>query len=1051
LGAGKTTYLNNLLKKNPNKKYAIIENEYGQESIDSELILRAEDDIIEINNGCLCCTLNDNLYDILNTLYNRRNEYEELIIEATGVADPRGLAAPFLSNYAIKKQFPLDRIICLVDAEQVLEQLQNTEEAIHQITFSDVLLINKTDLVAEDQLFHLQSLLKRLNPIGQIIIGNRDAYLPLEHLAHNSNLDDYIFEPIHEKPLPTTTFPVTKPHVHHDHDHTDGIASHTLIFDRSFDYAQLHLRILGFLTFQSSGLYRMKGLIWLNHSNHQHLLQSVGSRLSIDEKRLWAPDEIRRSKIVVIGKGFQKKSLLKMFSQCFATQVCILLLLFINNLTLKSQSDLNFPPPEKQIAISAHKITEKIKIDGKLEESSWSKAEIVSEFFRQEPRQGGDIKYRTEVRFLYDDKYLYVGAICYDSLGTDGIRIQDLRRDFDWGENDIFGISLDPQNLKQYAQVFQTTPYGNQRDLQNFNGNNFDTGWNTLWKVRTQRTDTGYVAEFAIPFKSLRYNMSHDGATLDWGVTLVRYARRDIEVSTFPPIPQSFTPYRMTYAAKIQGIETPPRSSNIRIEPYTLFQSDNINNGSETISDNNIKLGGDVKWAINSEAVFDLTINTDFAQADVDRAVNNLERVNIFFPEQRQFFLENSGIWAGASQQSIRPFFSRRVGLQGNFNASPAPIELGSRYTKRTEKEAIAGLLVRQGSTENSQVSNFGVARYLRNYGRENNVGVMITHRIDQSMEALSIDGNNNTTLTFDGLFRPSSSLDIQYFISTSIDERTGQTGYAGRFFASNRSNKFYLGWATDFIDASYNPGMGFIRQKNLISHNPRGYLILRPKKMDWIRRWDPGIFIKYNHDASEPSQFQQASLVIFPIYTWFKDNSFLEVTIFPTWQNINFNFAPLGLEIAQDNYYYTRFFIRYNTDQSKKWSANVNYNFGSFYNGTRNTLNLSGRLAPIPHIAFTFDYEYNDLQNIGIDKQNLSTHLTSGGLRVAINPILQFSSFYQYNSFDGQGRLNLRASWEYQPLSFLYVVFNDTQTDEAFNPLSQQQLVSKLTLIKQF
>jgi len=134
LGSGKTTFLNHLLEQNPSKRYAIIENEYGQESIDSELILRAEDGIMELNNGCLCCTLNENLYEILNTLYQRREEYDELIIEATGVADPRGLADPFLNNYSIKKQFPLNRIICLVDAEQVEDQLRTTEEAIHQIT-----------------------------------------------------------------------------------------------------------------------------------------------------------------------------------------------------------------------------------------------------------------------------------------------------------------------------------------------------------------------------------------------------------------------------------------------------------------------------------------------------------------------------------------------------------------------------------------------------------------------------------------------------------------------------------------------------------------------------------------------------------------------------------------------------------------------------------------------------------------------------------------------------------------------------------------------------
>jgi len=244
---------------------------------------------------------------------------------------------------------------------------------------------------------------------------------------------------------------------------------------------------------------------------------------------------------------------------------------------------------------------------------------------------------------------------------------------------------------------------------------------------------------------------------------------------------------------------------------------------------------------------------------------------------------------------------------------------------------------------------------------------------------------------------------------------------------------------------------MGFIRQSNVIRHNPGGYYIWRPKKLKWIRRWDPGVFINFNHDASDPSQFQQASLYIFPIFTWFKDNSFLEFSLTPTWQNINFNFAPLGLAIEQDEYFYTRFLVRYNTDQSKKWSADVSYNFGKFYDGSRSTLRFSGRLAPIPHLAMTFNYEYNDLKDIGATRQGLSTHLTSAGIRVAINPRLQISSFYQYNSFNDQGRLNLRASWEYQPLSFIYVVFNDSQTDDITHPFSERQFVSKITLVKQF
>lgn len=714
--------------------------------------------------------------------------------------------------------------------------------------------------------------------------------------------------------------------------------------------------------------------------------------------------------------------------------------------------DGNFPPPAEAPIIDAIKTSAKITIDGKLQELDWAQAPLVTDFFRREPRQGGQISFPTEVRFLYDNKNLYIGAICKDSLGIKGIRVQDLRRDFAWGENDILGISLDPQNLKQYAQAFQITPYGNQRDLQNFNGNVYDTGWNTLWRVKTQRTDNGFTAEFAIPFTSLRYDRPKAGEPVEWGVTLVRYARRAVEVSTFPAIPQSFTPYRMTYAAKLRGIEVPPPAANVRIEPYTLYQFDENKSGGVIQEKlNEAKLGLDAKWAINPRTVVDLTINTDFAQADVDRAVNNLERFNIFFPERRQFFLENSGIWAGGLQTSIRPFFSRTIGLQGTFNAIPAPIDFGSRFTQRTEKQALAALLVRQGETTNSARANFGVLRYLKNYGRENNVGVMLTHRLDEAHNDLGFLQNNNTTISIDGQIRPNSQLDIQYLLTSSIDEQSGKMGYAGRFFIGNRTNDFYYGWVTEYTDADYKPGMGFVRQTDVIRHNPGGYYIWRPKKIPWIRRWDPGMFLNFNHDASNPNRFQQASLYIFPIYTWFKDNSFLELSATPTWQNINFDFAPLGLVIDKNRYYYTRYLIQYNTDLSKKWSGDISYSFGRFYNGRRNRIGATTRFAPIPQLAISLDYEYNALRQVGVDRENLYTNLYTSSLRLALNPQVQLSTFYQYNSFDRQGRWNIRFSWEYLPLSFVYLVFNDTETD-IFDPVRQdQQFIGKLTLTKQF
>lgn len=467
---------------------------------------------------------------------------------------------------------------------------------------------------------------------------------------------------------------------------------------------------------------------------------------------------------------------------------------------------------------------------------------------------------------------------------------------------------------------------------------NRDRDWNALWTVRTHRTDTGYYAEFAIPFKSLRYEKPIEGDSTTWGITFSRLARRDYEQTVFPAIPQSFSPYRMTYAAKLKGLELPKPSANVRIEPYILYQNDNIQSENRRDSKDQAKLGGDVKWAINPRSVLDFTYNTDFAQAEVDRAVNNLERFNIFFPERRQFFLENSGIWAGSNNSAVVPFFSRTIGLQGSFNAEPARIDAGARYTMRDEKRSLATLFMHQAETANSPAAIFGVARYLKNYGAENNVGVMLTHRQDRASNDLNLDQSQNTTLTIDGLFRPKDELTISYMVTGSRDNSNDTLGLAGRIFAGYSKNKYYLGWLTNFVGENYNPDMGFVFQKNVIWHNPGGYFIWRPKNIPWIRRFDPGLFLNYYHDARNPGKFQQANIYIFPIYVFFKDNSFLEYAIFPTWQNINFPFSPLGLPIRQDDYFYLRQYIRFRTDGSKTYSLTGRFDWGGFFDGKRTT-----------------------------------------------------------------------------------------------------------------
>ena len=323
LGAGKTTYLNHLLQQNPDTRYAIIENEFGQQGIDGDLVIRPEENIVELNSGCLCCTLNDNLYDIINDLFDRRDKYDEIIIEATGVADPTGLAQPFLIQPAIKKQFPLQGIICLVDAELIEDQLVETEEAKNQVAYSDLLLINKIDLVAPHYLQELTQRLKQLNPLASIAQGRKGAFPMVEFQNEQSPLEK-LFQHNNQPNSPDAQqFPVPRPHSHHHHHHTEEMVSETFHFDQAFDIEMLNMHLLAYLMFQSKGLYRMKGLVWIQGSNQQHIVQSVGKRLNIETGADWFPEENKRSVMVFIGKNLQRKGLERLLKKCLSKSITI--------------------------------------------------------------------------------------------------------------------------------------------------------------------------------------------------------------------------------------------------------------------------------------------------------------------------------------------------------------------------------------------------------------------------------------------------------------------------------------------------------------------------------------------------------------------------------------------------------------------------------------------------------------------------------------------------------------------------------------------------------
>ncbi len=313
LGAGKTTFLNAVLDIKSDQKFAIIENEFGKESIDSDLIIKPELGIIELSNGCLCCSLNGNLYEILNELNTREAEFDQLIIETTGIADPAGVAEAFLTDPILKKAFPLARVICIVDAHNFEMQLQETEEAIKQLAFADLVLFNKTQELSKENLDKILNLISVLNPFAKVFVQHENDYKVAEIFA---SFRDSEFKSITLNEVKTgenLAFENIKESKVHKH---GNIVSLSFKFDKPFNEKELQMRLYGYLVFEAKDLYRIKGIISGKDLPYRLILQSVSTSLSITGGKPWLETEDKISRIVFIGKNLEQKDIKELLEAC---------------------------------------------------------------------------------------------------------------------------------------------------------------------------------------------------------------------------------------------------------------------------------------------------------------------------------------------------------------------------------------------------------------------------------------------------------------------------------------------------------------------------------------------------------------------------------------------------------------------------------------------------------------------------------------------------------------------------------------------------------------
>ena len=496
-------------------------------------------------------------------------------------------------------------------------------------------------------------------------------------------------------------------------------------------------------------------------------------------------------------------------------------------------------------------------IDGRVDEAEWARAQPYSTFVQQEPDEGQPASERTEIRFLIDQRNLYIAIICYDS-SPDEIVVSESRRDASLADTDSIEILLDTFNDGQNAFVFGTNPFGIELDGQvmgegqNSGGGfiasgvggsqrgqvrGFNANWDADFTVRASMTERGWEAEFAIPLRTLRYN---PGSDRTWGVNVMRNIRRKNEQSFLSPVPRGYSLYRVSSGGKLNGLSLPTRR-DLKFIPYV---SGSVNDDRSLLTDRvdrGGRIGLDAKWGVRADLTLDATINTDFAQVEADEEQVNLTRFALFFPEKRPFFLENAQLFQVGQPQAVDLFFSRRIGL----DPSGQPIDIigGARLSGKIGGGYNIGLLNLQtdeafdGRTGANLApgNNFTVMRVQREVGRSNFGGIFVNR---QGVGRLAPADDFNRAYALDAAWQASENGRVfAFFARTDSPDVKGGSDYAGRAYYNYAGPVWSSAIGYSQVGSRFNPEVGFLQRKAYRRAESRYGWSYQPKQWPSIRR----------------------------------------------------------------------------------------------------------------------------------------------------------------------------------------------------------------------
>lgn len=685
-----------------------------------------------------------------------------------------------------------------------------------------------------------------------------------------------------------------------------------------------------------------------------------------------------------------------------------------------------------EFQLRIHRAPSPIVIDGSAHEPAWQSAEVVTGFFRVLPIDTGRAKVKTDVRMAYDDHNLYLSAICYHSDIPGPYIVESLRRDWSFGKNDNFIFFLDTFNDLTNGYTFGANAAGAQWDGLLYEGGKANLSWDNKWTSAVRTYDDRYELEIAIPFTTMRYK----SGSSEWGVNFSRLDLKTAEKSSWTPIPRQFPTASLALTGTLLWDEPPPvHARNISLIPYVLGGVSR-NYEAQTPLHTRGDVGMDGKIAIGPALNLDVTVNPDYSQVDVDQQVTNLDRFELFFPEKRQFFLENGDQFANFGYSTIRPFFSRRIGLEG------VPIHFGARLSGKLNQDWRLGIMDMQtGSLDQASVpaANFYVAAIQRRVFSRSNIGLLVVGK-----ETADFPAGSPARLPS----RYNRNAGIEYNLASSTNEWTGKLLYLKSFTSGrNTSGAVYAGnlqyntrrWLLngqfenvhpDYeAEAGYVPRRGFRRtlanvgytflpeSTRILSHGP---VATATEFFDWSGRvTDYTASLGYTVTLRTQDVFTVAAGA---------DYVRLLAPFDPT--NSGREKLPLG-SIHKWQSWTTKFDSR----PQSVFRYGFSTVYGGYYAGGRRTT-IAGSIGYRfqPFVSLSGDVSYNDLR-LPHPWNRARFWLVGPRFDVTLTNTLYLTTFLQYNDQQRNMNVNTRLQWRYRPASDLFLVWTDNYLPEYLQP----------------